>query len=159
MSENDAALAKAFLSQFQSRIYDQLTPDIRERLSQLKEGDLWFRPTSEAQSAGDTLLRLRAVIRRNIMCSLGGANDDWYFSEDFSELDSPSKGELLDLLAASLDESRAVFENLAPSSLTEVVSVDERELTRLGVLTQTLSEVAELRGELDRLIQLIESER
>lgn len=113
MSASDELFLKAS-SNYLREVY---LPRIRRALEILPEADLWWRPHPETPGVGHLLLHLAGNVRQWIVSGLGAAPDHRVRAREFDPDSRPEVGELMDSLAATVDEACEVLASLRGTDL------------------------------------------
>ncbi|MCG3162471.1 MAG: hypothetical protein JMDDDDMK_03726 [Acidobacteria bacterium] len=106
-----AALPAAlmFLRHARFRLLEDYFVKINAALETLSDEQVWRRPNESSNSIGNLLLHLSGNVRQWIVSGVGGAEDLRDRAGEFAARGSVSKGELIELLKATLDEASAVL--------------------------------------------------
>jgi hypothetical protein len=78
-------IASLFLANSQQIIVKNNLPHIVECLQQLSEDEIWWRPNSASNSAGNLVLHLCGNVRQWIISGLGGEEDKRERDREFAE--------------------------------------------------------------------------
>ncbi len=116
--EQVLSAALAFLRHARFRLREDYLVKITAALSELTDQQVWWRPNEASNSAGNLILHLAGNVRQWIIAGVGGEPNLRDRASEFAELRQPDKGELLEMLTATLDEVDAVLARLE----TEIVA-------------------------------------
>ncbi|MEM7262387.1 MAG: DUF1572 family protein [Planctomycetota bacterium] len=104
-------ISDLFIAASIARLREEYLPRIRASVDLLDAEGLWWRPKEWTNSVGNLLLHLDGNVRQWMVSGLGGERDLRDRSEEFRARESErSAGELLEGLAATVDEACAVIE-------------------------------------------------
>jgi uncharacterized damage-inducible protein DinB len=98
-----------FLRHARFRLLEDYFVKIAEAVDALDDEQLWRRPNESSNSVGNLLLHLSGNVRQWIVSGVGGADDKRDRASEFAARGSASKGELVELIKATLDEADAVL--------------------------------------------------
>ncbi|MGE0132260.1 MAG: DinB family protein [Blastocatellales bacterium] len=101
--------ALLFLRHARFRLLEDYFVKISAALDALNDEQVWRRPNESSNSIGNLLLHLSGNVRQWIISGVGGAEDLRDRASEFAARGSVSKGELIGLLKATLDEADAVL--------------------------------------------------
>ncbi len=106
-----AALPAAlmFLRHARFRLLEDYFIKINAAIDALSDEQVWRRPNESSNSIGNLLLHLSGNVRQWIVSGVGGAEDTRDRASEFAARGSASKGELIELLKATLDEAVEVL--------------------------------------------------
>lgn len=82
---------------------------INVAIDALSDEQIWRRPNESSNSIGNLILHLSGNVRQWIISGVGGAEDNRDRASEFAARGSVSKGELIELLKATLDEAVEVL--------------------------------------------------
>lgn len=114
---NDHAIAKAFIDQSRRLLRDDYLYKIRRCVDAMDDADLWWRPNSASNSAGNLLLHLSGNVRQWIIHGIGGARDGRRRQEEFSERAGDSAEQLIQALDATVSEADTILDRLQVEEL------------------------------------------
>src|SRR5215471_4571271 len=124
---------------------------IKHCLSQLSEGQVWWRSNHALNSIGNLILHLCGNVRQWIIAGVGGAADDRDRPAEFAERGPIPKDELLRALDAVVAEAKEVLGRLTASQLVEPRRVQGFTVTGLGAL---FSSIPHFRGHTQEIIHM-----
>src|SRR5215471_20291115 len=104
-------------------------PRILKCLKMLSDEDIWWRPHSTSNSAGNLALHLAGNVRQWIISGLGGAPDRRERDREFDERGPRSRRELLQTLRSTVSEASSVIGSLAASDLRRSRIIQKFEVT------------------------------
>ena len=85
MKSKTTLSTRLFLASSQRLLAQQSLPRIVKCLQQLSEEEIWWRPNSSSNSAGNLVLHLCGNVRQWIISGLGGAEDRRERDREFAE--------------------------------------------------------------------------
>jgi len=98
--------------------FERYLPRIVRCLGELSEKQIWWRPNSASNSAGNLTLHLCGNIRQWIISGLGGAHDVRVRDAEFSERGPLPRRILIRRLRSTVREALRVLRRLPPTALT-----------------------------------------
>ena len=98
-----------FLRHARFRLLEDYFVKIAAAIEALADEQIWRRPNESSNSIGNLLLHLSGNIRQWLISGVGGAEDKRDRASEFAARGSVPKGELVELVKATLDEADAVL--------------------------------------------------
>jgi len=98
-----------FLRHARFRLLEDYFVKINLALEALDDEQVWRRANESSNSIGNLLLHLSGNVRQWIVSGVGGAEDARDRASEFAARGSVGKGELIELLKATLDEAVEVL--------------------------------------------------
>ena len=151
------------LPQLAGRYLEEYLAKIRASVERLDEGQVWWRPRSDANSVGNLLLHLRGNLSLWILHGLGGDEVHRQRSAEFAADRSQSKAELIDGLERAVDACLEVLAEVDEEALATHLSLQTYSTDRLGALFHAVEHMAYHTGqivwivkELDRSAERLE---
>jgi len=124
---------KEFISQAIHRI-DENTPKLMACFRELGEADIWRRPNQHSNSVGNIILHLCGNIRQYAISSLGNRKDIRERDKEFSADRGYAATELLKKLTDTLDEARAIIQNVSEEELLRKRKVQGYTHSGIGIV-------------------------
>ena len=100
-------------------------------LAALTEEEIWWRPNSASNSAGNLVLHLCGNMRQWIISGLGGAPDVRVRDKEFSERGPIPRRVLVARLTATVTEARRVLNRLSDETLRRKYTIQGYRVTGL----------------------------
>lgn len=110
--EQMLSAAPAFLRHARFRLREDYLIKITAAFSELTDEQVWWRPNEASNSAGNLILHLAGNVRQWIIAGVGGEPNIRDRASEFAERRQPGKGELLEMLTATLNEVDMVLARL-----------------------------------------------
>jgi uncharacterized damage-inducible protein DinB len=110
--------AALFLTNSQQSLAKQNLPRIVKCLQQLSEEEIWWRPNSESNSAGNLVLHLCGNVRQWIISGLGGVEYRREREREFAERGPIPRQALVTQLRRTVREACRVLAQLSDESLS-----------------------------------------
>jgi uncharacterized damage-inducible protein DinB len=107
-----------FLRHARFRLIEDYFHKISAALGALDEEEIWRRANESSNSIGNLLLHLSGNARQWIISGVGGAVDTRDRAREFAARGAVNKGELVELLKATLDEVCAVLDGIENDCLS-----------------------------------------
>jgi uncharacterized damage-inducible protein DinB len=120
-----------FLASSQHAIAKQNLPRIVECLQQLSEEEIWWRPNSASNSAGNLVLHLCGNVRQWIISGLGGAEDKRERDREFAERGPIPRQALVTQLRRTVRDACRVLARLSDDSLSRKHEIQGYQVTGL----------------------------
>jgi uncharacterized damage-inducible protein DinB len=120
--------ALMFLRHARFRLLEDYFVKINAAIDALSDEQVWRRPNESSNSIGNLILHLSGNVRQWIVSGVGGAEDRRDRASEFAARGSASKGELIELLKATLDEA---VEVLARIEAECIAAQDDAPLQRV----------------------------
>jgi uncharacterized damage-inducible protein DinB len=124
-------MGRLFLESTQRTIAKQNLPLIVKCLEQLSEEEIWWRPNSASNSAGNLVLHLCGNVRQWIISGLGGAKDTRKRDLEFSERGPIPRKALVTQLRQTVREASRILSRLSDESLTRNYEIQGFRVTGL----------------------------
>ena len=123
--------ASLFLADSQDLIARQNLPHIVECLQDLSEEEIWWRPNSASNSAGNLVLHLCGNMRQWIIAGLGGAEDKRERDREFAEQGPMPRKALVTQLRRTVRDACRVLGKLTDDSLARKYEIQGYHVTGL----------------------------
>ena len=123
MNPKRSRTASLFLANARQLIAKQNLPYIVKCLQQLSEEEIWWRPNSASNSAGNLVLHLCGNVRQWIISGLGGAPDKRKRDLEFSEQGPITGRALVTQLRRTVRDACRVLAKLNDDSLAREYSI------------------------------------
>ena len=123
--------AKLFLASSRYLFAKQSLPRIMKCLQQLSEEEIWWRPNSASNSAGNLVLHLCGNVRQWIISGLGGAEDRRQRDLEFAERGPIPRQVLVAQLRRTVQEACGVLARLSDDSLLRKYEIQGFHVTGL----------------------------
>jgi len=104
-------------------------PRIVSCLQQLSQEQIWWRPNTASNSAGNLILHLTGNVRQWIISGLGGATDVRQRDLEFSERGPLPRRVLVSRLRKTVKEACGVLAGLSPEDLARVHTIQKYQVT------------------------------
>lgn len=131
MKPKPTRTASLFLANWQQLVAKQNLPHIVECLQQLSEEEIWWRPNSASNSAGNLVLHLCGNVRQWIISGLGGAEDKRERDREFAERGPIPRQALVTQLRRTVRDACRVIARLSEDSLSRKHEIQGYHVTGL----------------------------
>jgi len=131
MNPKPSRTASLFLANSQDLIARQNLPHIVECLQQFSEEEIWWRPNSMSNSAGNLVLHLCGNVRQWIIAGLGGAEDKRERDREFAERGPLPRKSLVTQLRRTVRDACRVIGKLNDDSLARKHEIQGFDVTGL----------------------------
>jgi len=129
MKPKTTRTASLFLASWQDLLAKQNLPHIVECLQQLSEEEIWWRPNSASNSAGNLILHLCGNVREWIISGLGGAEDKRERDREFAERGPIPRQALVTQLRRTIRDACRVIARLSDDSLSQKYTIQGYHVT------------------------------
>ena len=131
MKPKTTRTASLFLASSQYLMAKQSLRRIVACLQQLSEEEIWWRPNSASNSAGNLVLHLCGNVRQWIISGLGGADDTRERDREFAERDPIPRQALVTQLRRTVRDACRVISRLSEDSLSRKHEIQGFQVTGL----------------------------
>src|SRR5499433_3076210 len=114
----DNNIHTAFLQFSRRKLLDQYWPRLRSCVESLTDNQVWWRPNEASNSIGNLLLHLNGNVYQWLVASFNRLEDTRNRPAEFAERQRLSTSDLLEKLAATLQEASGVLSRLTEADLT-----------------------------------------
>jgi len=123
--------ATLFLARSQELLAKQYLPRIVDCLQQLSEEEIWWRPNSASNSAGNLVLHLSGNVRQWVIAGLGGKLDTRERDREFAEQGPVPRRALITLLRRTVRDACRTLAHLSEDSLSQKYEIQGFHVTGL----------------------------
>jgi uncharacterized damage-inducible protein DinB len=134
VSPKTTRTARMFLASSQQLLAKQNLPHIVRCLQQLSEEDIWWRPNSSSNSAGNLVLHLCGNMRQWIISGLGGAAHKRERDREFAEQGPIPREVLVKQLRGTVRDACRVLAQLSDDSLPRKYIIQGYRVTGLDAV-------------------------
>ena len=127
----------SFIKEARRRLVHHFPAQVRACLEVLSDEDLWWRPNEEANSIGNLVLHVCGSSRHFVGRGVGGGDYTRDRAAEFSERGPIPRADLLAFLEATVAETAAVLDALAPDRLRDVITTVGDEQTVQYLVSRT----------------------
>ncbi len=138
MTTSDAQLAQTFLEFSRKKLHEQYWPRLRGCVESLTDEQIWWRPNSACNSAGNLLLHLNGNVTQWIVASFNRLDDKRERPTEFNEREQLAGKVLLDRLGTTLDEVATVLARLTPNDLAATYHIQGYTVKGLDAIYQVV---------------------
>ena len=127
---------------------------LRLAIGTLSDDVIWRRPNEESNSIGNLMTHLAGNIRQWIVSGIGGEPSNRNRAAEFSIRDGPGGGELLALLASTVQDADKVLAGLSDDDLARDVTIQGRDTTVLSAVYHVVEHFAMHTGQIILLAKM-----
>jgi len=131
---NTTRPTRLFLASSQRLLAKQSLPRIVKCLQQLSEEEIWWRPNSASNSAGNLVLHLCGNVRQWIISGLGGAEDVRQRDREFAEEGPIPRQVLVTQLRRTVRDACRVLARLSNDSISRKYEIQGFHVTGLDAV-------------------------
>ena len=134
---------------------EQHLPRITNCLRKLSEEQIWWRPHSTSNSAGNLVLHLAGNVRQWIISGLGNEPDRRERDKEFAELGPLPRRALIRLVEDTVAEACAVIAELTPGNLTRERNIQGFQVKGLTAVLHVTEHFAYHTGQIIYVTKLL----
>ena len=146
---------EALLQSIRQHLLEEGFPRLRKCLHELSEEELWQRPNTSSNAAGNLVLHLCGNVRQWVLSALGGAPDIRQRAREFSEQGTQSREELLNCLDELEAEVSALLPTLSPEQLLQTYEVQIFRPTGMGILIHVTEHFSYHLGQITYIVKML----
>ena len=154
MRPKQTSWVEQFLTHARHSLGEHQLPRILECLKRLSDEDIWWRPHSTSNSAGNLVLHLSGNVRQWIISGLGGEPDRRERDKEFAECGPLPRRALEARLRGTVVEAGKVLEELGPHQLMHAYSIQGFRVTGLYVVAHVVEHFAYHTGQIIYITKL-----
>ena len=143
----DNEIGILFLSASSAKL-EQMTGFVTKCVARLSDEQVWARGGEHENAIGNLILHLCGNMRQWIMHGVGGASDVRVRDEEFSPVNGLSTRELTRLFEETIAEARGVIDSLPPEKLTDRITPQGRNVSKLEAIYQVVGHVQQHAGQI-----------
>lgn len=158
MSSSNATerLVAQIAAEFRRRMQGEYAPRIRQCVASLDDPQVWHRHGAAGNSVGNLLLHLAGNITQWILVSFAGVADRRERPAEFAASGGASGLELVERLAAVIDQACAAVDRLTVADLLAVRTVQQRyQETGIGIVLHVLEHCSGHAGQIYAFTKLL----
>jgi len=134
--------------------FEKYTPRLVRCLELLSEKEIWWRPNSASNAAGNIVLHLCGNVRQWIISGLGGARDVRVRDQEFSERGPLPRRALIRQLKTTVKEACEVIDRLSAGTMSREVRIQGYRVSGLVALIHVYEHFAYHAGQIIFLAKL-----
>jgi uncharacterized damage-inducible protein DinB len=153
MNATELALAEMFRKDARSG-FDKYLPRIVRCLQLLSEKEIWWRPNTASNAAGNIVLHLCGNLRQWIISGLGGAPDMRARDQEFSERGPIPRRMLIKQLKTTVREACEIIDRLSAETLLQDFSIQGFHISGLVAILHVYEHFAYHAGQITYITKL-----
>lgn len=138
MSEMDAEVARIFLDFSRRKLLKQYWPRLRAAVEPLTDEQVWWRPNEASNSIGNLILHLNGNVFQWLVASFNRLEDERDRPTEFSTQEGIPTAELLERLAATMQQAAAVLDRLTQADLVARYEIQGYHVSGLDAVYQVV---------------------
>jgi Protein of unknown function (DUF1572) len=138
MAESNANVSRLFIDFSRRKLMEQYWPRLRTCVESLSEEQVWWRPNAASNSIGNIVLHLNGNIRQWLVASFNRWADDRNRPVEFATEGGLTAAELLERLAATIDEVAQVLVRLTEADLIAPYEIQGHHVAGLEAVYQAI---------------------
>ncbi len=156
--ENVANAPAEFIEASRTLLMGDYLPKLRKIVEMISEEDLWWRPNEASNSVGNLLLHMSGNLRQWIVSGVGGASDERDRPSEFEAEGGRSLAELMETVETTAAAADQTLANLRESSLTDRITVQSFDVTRLHAVYHSIEHFGYHLGQIAYIAKLRKGE-
>jgi hypothetical protein len=120
------------------KLLDEYWPRLRGCVESLNDEQVWWRPNEASNSIGNLVLHLNGNVTQWLLAPFGHREDKRNRPAEFSQRQSIPKAQLLDTLAATLQQVAAVLPRISEADLLATYDVQGYKVSGLHAVYQVI---------------------
>ena len=142
MIQRESKLTKSFLAESQHSVAEYHLPRLIRCLNMLPEKEIWWRPNSASNSAGNLVLHLSGNVRQWIISGLGNEQDNRNRDAEFAERGPVPRSALVKIISKTVVQACGVLGRLSEPSLSRNYDIQGFRVSGLYAVTQVVTHFA-----------------
>ena len=131
-------LTSEFIEFSRWKLLDEYWPRLRSCVESLNDDQVWWRPNEASNSIGNLVLHLNGNVTQWLLAPFDHREDQRNRPAEFSERLSIPKAQLLETLAATLQQVTAVLPRISESDLLATYEIQGYKVTGLHAVYQVI---------------------
>jgi len=148
------SIVEMFLAESQKLLGKEHLPHIVKCLEQLSDEEIWWRPNSASNSAGNLVLHLSGNIRQWIISNLGEKPDVRDRDSEFAERGVVSRQALISRIEETVQEACKVLARLPEEKLTRKYVIQGLHTTGLEAIYHVVEHFSHHTGQIVYITKL-----
>jgi uncharacterized damage-inducible protein DinB len=153
MSADEVALAETFRKDARDCLNKYL-PRISRCVELLTDEEIWWRPNTASNAAGNIVLHLSGNVRQWIVSGLGGAKDVRDRDKEFAERGPMPRQELIARLKDTIADACQVIDTMAAEALSREFDIQGYRVTGLAAVAHVCEHFSYHTGQIIYLTKL-----
>jgi hypothetical protein len=120
------------------KLLDEYWPRLRGCVESLNDEQVWWRPNEASNSIGNLVLHLNGNVTQWLLAPFGHREDKRNRPAEFSQRQAIPKAQLLDTLAATLQQVAAVLPRISEADLLATYDVQGYKVSGLHAVYQVI---------------------
>lgn len=146
-----------FMADIRRRLFEESWPRIEKCLNLMTEEEIWARPNSSSNSAGNLVLHVCGNARQWIVSGLGGAPDTRKRALEFSETGPLPRLHLLELLEKLKQDALQVLDHMQPEDLLKAYTIQGFSENGISVLVHVTEHASYHTGQISYLVKAVKN--
>ncbi|HVW07739.1 MAG TPA: DUF1572 family protein [Bryobacteraceae bacterium] len=134
--------------------FGKYLPRIVRCLQLLTEEEIWWRPNSQSNAAGNIVLHLCGNLRQWVIAGLGGAPDVRERDKEFSERNPISRRKLIRKLRETVGEACEVIDGISARKMTQEFPIQGYRVSGMVAILHVYEHFAYHAGQMTYLTKL-----
>jgi uncharacterized damage-inducible protein DinB len=144
----------AYLAYSRQRLTEEYLPRLLRCIDEMSDEDLWWRPSENANSAGNLVLHLAGNVDQWINSGIGARPDGRNRDAEFSEKGPLPRKELVDRITSVVRDAGETLAKFAPSRLMEARRIQVYDVTCLDAVSHVVEHFAQHLGQVIYITKL-----
>jgi Protein of unknown function (DUF1572) len=148
-------IANQFLEYSQKRLLGQSWPRLCTLVESLKDEEIWWRPNEASNSIGNLMLHLNGNVQQWLVCSFRQLEDTRDRPAEFRRRQMIPKSELLETLAATMNQASEVLASLSEADLLTTFKIQGYTVSGLDAVYQVVEHFGLHYGQIAYITKLL----
>jgi uncharacterized damage-inducible protein DinB len=144
---DDVNTGAAYLGYSRRRLAEEYLPRLLRCIDEMSDEDLWWRPSENANSAGNLVLHLAGNVDQWINSGIGGRPGARDRAAEFSERGPVPRKELVERITAVVCDAADTLGKFDPSRLMETRRIQVYDVTCLDAVSHVVEHFAQHLGQ------------
>lgn len=150
--------SEIFLEFSRNKLLGQYWPRLRACVESLTDEQIWWRPNEASNSIGNLILHLNGNVGQWIVASFNRLEDTRFRPAEFNERSIISRSDLLEKLAATMQQAEHVLGRLTESDLLTQFEIQGHSVTGLQAVYQVVEHFGLHYGQILYVTKLLRGE-
>jgi len=159
---NSAVSSKSVTAEFiefsRWKLLEQYWPRLRKCVESLSDEQVWWRPNEASNSIGNLILHLNGNVTQWLIAPFAHREDKRNRPAEFAERRHLSKAELLEKLAATMQEAAEVLPRISESELIQTYDIQGYTVSGLHAVYQVIEHFGLHYGQITYIAKMLRGE-
>lgn len=152
------SVSSEFIEFSRWKLLEQYWPRLRTCVESLSDEQVWWRPNEASNSIGNLILHLNGNVTQWLIAPFAHRKDQRNRPAEFAERRHLPKAELLEQLAATMEEAERVLPGISESELVETYQIQGYTVTGLHAVYQVIEHFGLHYGQITYITKMLRGE-